>query len=366
MQNKIRPNVFVSSTYEDLIAHRQAVRDVLLTLGFYPVMMEYFSSIDAGTVEKCLLDVDEANIYVGIFAHRYGYCPEGSEISITEMEFDRASKNGIPRLCFLIDESYPWTPQYIDSEPNKNKLSVFKSSKIDYILRSKFTTPESLALKVAVSLMPYLFLAPDSQSLTHESSSPNGLELASPFVLAIEIRVATDEIVLCANRLTQLTNQIGKDMNEREKEMREVQIDNSLFVDIVKATCENILCYAVAVKGQNQVLGVYWTIFALRLIKLTSLADMDAEDDIAVLKIFKGQLEVLRDSISSTVTSLIGLHNSFNDLNSFNEFLQKSKYFDFDYALRLAQETVSETIEELKNGIEAAQAIINKISDLLS
>ena len=48
--------------------------------------------------------VEQADVYVGIFAYRYGYVPDGHDISITEMEYNRASDLGKPRLIFFIHE----------------------------------------------------------------------------------------------------------------------------------------------------------------------------------------------------------------------------------------------------------------------
>ena len=47
--------------------------------------------------------VDEADVYVGVFAYRYGYVPEGHDISITEMEYNRAVELDKPRLIFFMD-----------------------------------------------------------------------------------------------------------------------------------------------------------------------------------------------------------------------------------------------------------------------
>jgi hypothetical protein len=80
MAQDAHPNIFISSTHDDLVEYRQAVRDVLLELGFHPVMMEYFPAMDTLAVKGCMDKVDSAAVYVGIFAHRYGYCPDGSDV----------------------------------------------------------------------------------------------------------------------------------------------------------------------------------------------------------------------------------------------------------------------------------------------
>jgi len=64
--------VFVNSTWEDLRPERQAVEDALDRLGETYVGMENFGSRPETTREVSLAEVDRSDIYVGIFAHRYG------------------------------------------------------------------------------------------------------------------------------------------------------------------------------------------------------------------------------------------------------------------------------------------------------
>jgi len=144
--------VFVSSTSQDLQEYRTAAKDVILQLNMFPIMMEYFPAMDASAVDVCMHRVDEAQIYVGIFAHRYGYCPIGSEISITEIEYNRAKENRIPRLCFIVDEKIPWNPEYIEDEPGKSKLRQFKARLDTTLVRAVFDSPQTLALKISSAL----------------------------------------------------------------------------------------------------------------------------------------------------------------------------------------------------------------------
>ena len=60
------------------------------------MMMEHLPASDRDAIAESLRIVDEATIYLGIFAHRYGYIPKGNSISITEMEYNRAVERGIP------------------------------------------------------------------------------------------------------------------------------------------------------------------------------------------------------------------------------------------------------------------------------
>src|SRR3712207_9429890 len=99
--SEARPVVMVSSTARDLPEHREHVLDACLRMGMYPSMMEHLPAVDADAIAASLSMVDEAELYLGVFAHRYGYVPAENnprQISITEMEYDRAVERGIPQI----------------------------------------------------------------------------------------------------------------------------------------------------------------------------------------------------------------------------------------------------------------------------
>lgn len=78
-------NVFVSSTFKDLKAHRNTVREGIRQLGAIDVSMENLGARDERPKEECLrLIKEESQIFVGIYAHRYGFVPQGDDVSITQ------------------------------------------------------------------------------------------------------------------------------------------------------------------------------------------------------------------------------------------------------------------------------------------
>src|SRR5438128_2636404 len=107
-----QPIVSISSTARDLPEHRREVMDASLRQGMFPMMMEHLPTNDAEATLASLKLIDEADIYVGVFAHRYGYVPKENnpqQISITEMEYNRAVERKIPRLIFVMDKAHPIT-----------------------------------------------------------------------------------------------------------------------------------------------------------------------------------------------------------------------------------------------------------------
>src|SRR4051794_10143803 len=99
-------NVYVSSTFKDLRDYRQKVRDALAQLGFKAAAMEYYVAEDCPPVERCLADIEQCDIYLGVYAWRSGWVPEKKNpdgLSMTHLEYQHAVAHGKPCLIFLLD-----------------------------------------------------------------------------------------------------------------------------------------------------------------------------------------------------------------------------------------------------------------------
>jgi hypothetical protein len=149
-------SVFISSTSQDLADYRKAAVDTCIRLKLLPVAMQYFDAMPLDAVEGSKQQLEQADVYVGIFAHRYGYIPDGFEKSVTEIEFDYAGELNIPRLCFLVDPEYEyaWPVESIDRE-NSDKLEIFKERINKTLIRASFTTVDNFAVKLMHSLVQW-------------------------------------------------------------------------------------------------------------------------------------------------------------------------------------------------------------------
>ncbi|MFL6207492.1 MAG: DUF4062 domain-containing protein [Pyrinomonadaceae bacterium] len=152
--------VFVSSTYKDLIDHRRAVADALERLGLQLDRMETFGARPQDATRACLTEIEASELFIGIYAHRYGYIPADSAISITEAEFDHAFNNRRPTFCFFVDEAYPWPGDLVEHEPGLSLLGKFKERVGKLVVRDVFTTPDVLASRVASAIGRYLIADP--------------------------------------------------------------------------------------------------------------------------------------------------------------------------------------------------------------
>ncbi|NIM12580.1 MAG: SUMF1/EgtB/PvdO family nonheme iron enzyme, partial [Candidatus Aminicenantes bacterium] len=119
--------IYISSTYEDLKKEREAAAKAIRRLGHTDIAMENDVAYDKRPVDKCLEDVRNCDVYVGIFAWRYGDIPEGQNKSITHLEYEEAQKAGKDCLIFLLDEEADWSVKKIDRKEKRDKIERLRS-----------------------------------------------------------------------------------------------------------------------------------------------------------------------------------------------------------------------------------------------
>jgi hypothetical protein len=151
--------IYVSAAYGDLKEHREKVYRALRQLGHDAVAMEDYVAADQRPLAKCLEDVAACDLYIGIFAHRYGYVPEHDNPerrSITELEYRHAQALGIPRLVFLLDPAVPWAPAWMDAftgdSDQGRRIRALREELGRERLVSFFSTPDELAQKVSIAV----------------------------------------------------------------------------------------------------------------------------------------------------------------------------------------------------------------------
>lgn len=145
--------IYVSSTYLDLQEFREKILFHLQRMKQAVKAMEYYLADDRRPADKCIADVEMCDIYVGIFAWRYGTIPEDDnpdKLSITEMEYRTARKNGIPCLVFLHDGKSPWSPDLVDDD--KTRIKAFRKKVESEQSAQWFKNSDELASLVGASL----------------------------------------------------------------------------------------------------------------------------------------------------------------------------------------------------------------------
>lgn len=95
-----RYQVFVSSTFRDLIEERQEVTQALLELDCIPAGMELFPAANDDQWTLIRKVIDDCDYYLVIIGGKYGSIgPDG--ISYTEMEYRYAIDRKKPIIAFL-------------------------------------------------------------------------------------------------------------------------------------------------------------------------------------------------------------------------------------------------------------------------
>lgn len=152
--------VMVSSTSKDLKNHRTTTETEIKKLNMLPIMMEHMVAAPHPPLQESLDFVDTADIYVGVFANRYGYIPDDSvnnpeKLSITELEYRHALTIGLPVLAFFNKEDILYKTSKEDERNealNYDKLKNLKNEiGTDYVV-GWFDTPQSLANGVSKAL----------------------------------------------------------------------------------------------------------------------------------------------------------------------------------------------------------------------
>lgn len=147
--------IFISSTYKDLIDERNKVRDVILSMYHFPIGMEMFNAADEEQWEIIKETIDSSDYYILIIGKRYGtVIQDGPDagISYTEKEFKYAKSVGIPVLAFIKNDTAV-TSDKMDLKPEKiEKLKDFIETVKDKREVDWFSTVDELGTKVTLAL----------------------------------------------------------------------------------------------------------------------------------------------------------------------------------------------------------------------
>jgi hypothetical protein len=201
----------ISSTSLDLPEHRQQVIDACLRQSVFPLAMEYLPASDADAIRVSTELVDKADIYIGIFAWRYGHVPQGHNISITEMEFNRAVERKIPILVFTIHKDHTLTIEMVETDKDaQEKLKRLKECACEGRGQLEFKSPVELRSHVIQSLaalLPKMEAAEGGEKKTINFHPPNLIPTApTPYIAHPYTLLQTSEVVGRRDELKLLTD----------------------------------------------------------------------------------------------------------------------------------------------------------------
>ena len=104
MQRKLQ--VFVSSTYNDLIFERQAAVESILRAGHIPAGMELFAAGSESQLDIIRRWIDGSDIYMLLLGGRYGSIEPNSGLSYTEIEYRYAMEQNKPIFAVILSDTF--------------------------------------------------------------------------------------------------------------------------------------------------------------------------------------------------------------------------------------------------------------------
>lgn len=128
--------VFVSSTYTDLIEERQAAVQAILDAGHIPAGMELFKAGNESQLKTIYKWIDESDVYLLILGGRYGSIETETAKSYTQLEYEYAFSKDIPIFTVVLSQSFL-----------TNKInSLGLSNTIEQVATDKYQSFKSLVM----------------------------------------------------------------------------------------------------------------------------------------------------------------------------------------------------------------------------
>jgi len=151
MTNK-RYQVFVSSTYTDLIDERAEIMQALLELDCMPAGMELFPAANEQQWNWIKKVIDESDYYLVVIGGRYGTISNATGMSYTEMEYRYAIDTAKPVIAFLHDDPSKIESGKTEHAPQaRKKLDQFRKL-AEQRLCKYWSSSTELGAKVSRSL----------------------------------------------------------------------------------------------------------------------------------------------------------------------------------------------------------------------
>ncbi len=128
MNEEVKYQVFISSTYKDLVDERKSITKHVISLGFYPVGMEHFNLGNDSIWEHIKRLIEGSDYYVLLLGSRYGTIG-GTGLSYTQQEYEYAKKLGKPIKVLMLSQTEIEAEQrkeHKESRERQKKLQNFR------------------------------------------------------------------------------------------------------------------------------------------------------------------------------------------------------------------------------------------------
>lgn len=149
-----RYQVFLSSTFNDLQAERDAVIKQLLQMTCIPAGMELFPASARPPWDLITKGIDASDYFVLIIGGRYGSISANTSTSYTEREYDYAVDHDVPVLAFIHPKPEELAAKNVDQDSGLvRQLDAFRNRIRGIHTVHEWSNASQLALDVSNALL---------------------------------------------------------------------------------------------------------------------------------------------------------------------------------------------------------------------
>ncbi len=123
--------VFVSSTYNDLLEERQACVETILQAGHIPAGMELFAAGSETQLETIKRWIDNSDVYMLLLGGRYGSLDPKTKLAYTEVEYRYALEKKKPVFAIVMSDAF------LDNKIHHVGRSVLEQDNVDKLKKFK-------------------------------------------------------------------------------------------------------------------------------------------------------------------------------------------------------------------------------------
>lgn len=246
--------VFVSSTYTDMLAERQAAVEAILEAGHIPAGMELFAAGDQSQWDTIKRWIDDSDAYMLVLGGRYGTLEPESGKSYTEQEYHYAVSTGKPYFAAVISDVMLEAKVLKDGSKMKESdygmlLRTFRDQTVMKKHSKVFNSLDALKFIVIRSLLD---IARDGTL----SGWVKGDEVVNPKPLIDENGRLHAEILELRKQVLTLQQQLGSTEDSEESEITTVKLDrNTRDLLLAASECEGEINYQQYLDGGSLWVG---------------------------------------------------------------------------------------------------------------
>ncbi|MCM1500176.1 MAG: DUF4062 domain-containing protein [Clostridium sp.] len=239
-----RYQVFVSSTYNDLVNERKEATQAILKCDCFPAGMELFPATNKKQWSVIKQVIDDSDFYLLIIAGRYGSLgidDSGKKVGYTEMEFDYALSQGKPIIAMLHRSPENLSAKLTEkTEVNIKRLEKFRDKAMSGRMVAFWENKDQLNSEILNSLHKMISSTPEAVGWIKADtiSRENNAENSKP-LLIMEGLKAIDNVEDKINYLQEYQYKELRECFEDKKFIKE-------FADFININqSSDIICNAI-------------------------------------------------------------------------------------------------------------------------